>query len=174
MKRIIYFGVVIFFTSLLSGSAQDQQTIIGDSATVLTKKLSIYVFPAKGQDAAQQNKDIMACYTWAKQQSGVDPFNPPKVEAQEVAKGPDGTGVRGAARGAAAGAAIGAITGDAGEGAAVGALTGAMAGRHARKSRTNAQQQQSQQAASNKEQELINNFKKAFSACIEAKGYTIK
>ncbi len=174
MKKTIYFALLILSATFMSSRAQDQKVIIGDSATVLTQKMSLYVFPAKGQDATQQKKDIMACYHWAKQQSGVDPFNPPKVEAQEVNTGPDGTAVRGAARGAAAGAAIGAITGDAGEGAAVGALTGAMAGRRARKTRNRAQEQQSQQAASNKEKELINNFKKAFSACIEAKGYTVK
>jgi len=175
MIKRTFFLTTFFLTALFPGSsAQDQQVIVGDSATVLLKKLTVYVFPSKGQSDAQLKKDVMACYTWAKKQSGVDPFNPPRVQAQEVKGGPDGSAVRGAARGAAAGAAIGAITGDAGNGAAIWALTGAMAGRRSRVSRTRSQQAQSKQAAANKEKELLNNFKKAFSACIEGKGYTVK
>jgi hypothetical protein len=173
-KRIFFFSILLAGITGLAGHAQEQPAVIGDSATVLTKKLAIYIFPSKGQDEAQIKKDIMACYKWAKEQSDVDPFNPPKVEAQEVSTGPDGSAVKGAARGAAAGAAIGAITGNAGDGAAVGALSGAMAGRRSRVNRSRSQKAQSQQAAANKEKELINNFKKAFSACIEGKGYTVK
>ena len=174
IKREIFSTILLFSGLILTGRAQDQQVIIGDSATVLTRKLALYVFPSKGQDEARQKKDIMACYQWAKEQSGIDPFNPPKVKAQEVNTGPDGSAVKGAARGAAAGAAIGAITGDAGDGAAIGAISGAIAGRRSRVNRTRSQKAQSQQAAANKEKELINNFKKAFAACIEGKGYTVK
>jgi hypothetical protein len=36
------------------------------------------------------------------------------------------------------------------------------------------QQQQNNAQAAATEQELMNNFKKAFSACLEGKGYTVK
>ena len=35
--------------------------------------LGLYVFPAKGQTADQQKQDEQACYTWAQEQSGIDP-----------------------------------------------------------------------------------------------------
>lgn len=83
--------------------------------------LGLYAFPTKDQSSEQQDADEMACYKWAKEQTGVDPLNPPEVQAQEVDRSVDGTAVVGAAHGAAAGAAIGAIAGDAGKGAAIGA-----------------------------------------------------
>jgi hypothetical protein len=37
----------------------------------------IFVYPQKGQSQEQQNKDSSECYGWAKNQSGVDPGQPP-------------------------------------------------------------------------------------------------
>lgn len=140
----------------------------------ISQQMQLYVFPAKGQSKQQQKKDEFECYNWAVEQSGIDPLNLPKIEAAPVQSGPTGAAVGGAARGAAAGAAIGAIAGDAGQGAAIGAAAGAMAGRRAGKQ---AQAQQNQQAQANtaaQEQAMKDSFKKAFSVCIEGKGYTIK
>ena len=64
------------------------------------------VFPAKEQNQQQQKEDEFTCYLWAMEQTGIDPLNLPKIEA-EVQSGPTGGAVRGAARGAAAGAAGG-------------------------------------------------------------------
>ena len=139
----------------------------------ISKGLGLFVFPTNGQSQQQQKTDEFECYKWAMEQTGIDPLNLPKVEV-ELQSGPSGGAVRGAARGAAAGAAIGAITGDAGEGAAVGATVGALRGRRAGK---NAQAQQNQQAQANAtaaEEETKNTFRKAFSACIKGKGYTVE
>lgn len=154
-----------------SSSATAQETSLGSQVTT---KAGMYVFPAKDQSQEQLEKDETECYKWAVEQSGVDPLNPPKVEAAQVSTGPDGAAVVGAARGAAAGAAIGAICGDAGKGAAVGAVTGAMGGRRASRGGRAAAQNANNQAAVNKEAELMNNFKKAYSVCLEGKGYTVK
>jgi hypothetical protein len=140
----------------------------------ISKEMKLYVFPSKEQSKQQQKADEFECYKWAMEQSGIDPLNPPKVEAAPVQSGPDGSAVVGAAKGAAAGVAIGAIAGDAGKGAAIGAVAGALAGRKAGKQ---AQSQQNQQAQANQakaEQDLKDSFKKAFSVCIEGKGYTVK
>lgn len=139
----------------------------------LSQTAGVFVYPSKGQSQQQQKVDEFECYKWAMEQSGIDPLNTPKVEA-EVKSGPTGGAVKGAAKGAAAGAAIGAITGDAGEGAAVGAVVGGLAGRRQGKQ---AQAQANQQATANAaatEAEIKNTFVKAFSVCIEGKGYTIK
>jgi outer membrane lipoprotein SlyB len=142
--------------------------------TSFAKSLGMYVFPAKNQDQATQDKDDGDCYKWAVEQSGVDPVNPPKVEAAPVETGPDGTAVRGAARGAAAGVAIGAIAGDAGKGAAIGAVAGGMAGRRAKRAGDAKQQQANEKAAADQNKAVIDSFKKAFTACLEGKGYTVK
>jgi hypothetical protein len=139
----------------------------------ISQGLELFVFPTNGQSKQQQKIDEFECYKWAMEQTGIDPLNLPRVEP-ELQSGPTGGAVRGAARGAAAGAAIGAIAGDAGEGAAIGATAGALRGRRAGK---RAQAQQNQQAQANTaaaEEETKNTYRKAFSACIEGKGYTIK
>jgi hypothetical protein len=138
------------------------------------KSVGLYVFPANGQNDSTQRADEAACYEWAVKESGVDPMNMPQVEAKKADTGPDGSMVKGAARGAAAGAAIGAIAGDAGEGAAIGAVVGGLRGRRSKKVGDAKEQQQNIQAAEAKKQEMLNNFKKAFSACMEGKGYTVK
>lgn len=140
----------------------------------ISKSLGLYVFPSDNQTSEQQTKDESDCFTWAKEQTGVDPLNPPKVEAKQVETGPDGSAIVGAATGAAAGAAIGAIAGDTGEGAAIGAIVGGL-----RRHRVSTAQKQQQQAVNNQtaeanEKALMDNYKKAFTACMEGKGYTVK
>ena len=142
--------------------------------STLASGVGLYVFPAEDQSKEQQDADEMACYRWAKEQSGVDPMNPPEVVAAEVDRSADGSAVVGAAGGAAAGAAIGAIAGDAGQGAAIGAVVGGLRGRRAKVAGDQRQQQANNAAAAAAQEELMNNFKKAFSACLEAKGYTVK
>lgn len=149
-------------------------TVGQTTGDAINKKVGLYVFPANNQTADQQEKDESDCYTWAVQQSGYDPINPTTVQAQQVDQGPDGAAVKGAAGGAAAGAAIGAICGDAGKGAAIGAVSGAVVGRH----RGNVQKQQQQQAnneqAQQTNQSLVDGFKKAYTACLEGKNYSVK
>jgi len=139
----------------------------------ISSGLKLYIYPAKGQSKQQQKKDEYECYMWAIEQSGIDPLNLPKVEAP-VQSGPTGGAVKGAAKGAAAGAAIGAIAGDAGKGAAIGATAGALKGRQAGKQAQGQANQQAQAQATATEQEMKDSFNKAFSVCIEGKGYTIK
>lgn len=145
------------------------------SATAsLNKKLGIFIFPAKDQKLEQQQKDETYCYEWAVKNSGFDPLNMEKVKPDSVATGRQGEVVKGAAKGAAAGVAIGAIAGDAGEGAAIGAVVGGLAGRRARKANEQAQKQQAQQKAESATQAQIDSFKKAYTACLTGKGYTVQ
>jgi len=125
------------------------------------------VYPAKGQSPQQQQKDDGECYVWAKTNTGVDPAT---LAAESSASSPrGGERVRGAARGALGGAAIGAIAGDTEKGAGVGAVMGTMAGgRQAR------QKQAGQQQAQNQKQQQLDAYDRAFQACMEGRGYTIK
>jgi hypothetical protein len=172
----------IYILLILAGSANlltAQETAVQtppatEPAANIGKSIGLYVFPSKEQDQATQDADELACYKWAMEQTGYDPINPPQIQAEQVDRSPDGTAIAGAARGAAAGAAIGAIAGDAGEGAAIGAVAGAMRGRRAKVVGDQMEQQQNNAAAEAKQKELTDGFKKAFSACMEGKGYTVK
>lgn len=143
-------------------------------STTISKSLGLYVFPPDGKDAAAQDADEAACFKWAKEQTGYDPLNPTQVQAAQVDKSPDGSAIVGGAKGAAAGAAIGAIAGDTGKGAAIGAVVGGLAGRRGRIARGQDQQKQANQVADATEKKLADDYKKAFSVCMEAKGYTVK
>jgi hypothetical protein len=126
-------------------------------ATVAAAGGGPFVYPQKGQSQAQQDQDRGACDSWARQQTGIDPNAPPPS-----ARNPRRT-AGGAARGAATGAAVGAIAGDAGKGAAAGAVVGGVAGR--RRGR------QEQQAAA---ADVQNTYARAFAACMEGRGYTVR
>jgi hypothetical protein len=154
----------------------------------LAATMNVYVFPTKGQEASQQSQDEAACYSWAVQNTGTDPFDlakkaeadkeksdQAKKEAENVGKG---AGASGAVKGAAAGALIGEIASDdAGKGAAYGAAAGLIAGRRrgaAANQQAQAQAEQQGQQAQAATAEQITNFKKAFSVCLEAKDYMVK
>jgi len=139
----------------------------------LSQTAGLFVYPAQGQSKQLQKVDEFECYKWAMEQSGIDPLNTPKVEA-EVKSGPTGGAIRGAAKGAAAGAAIGAIAGDAGKGAAIGAVAGGMGGFGRGRQAQAQQNQQAQADAAAQEKAIKDKFIKAFSVCLEGKGYTIK
>ena len=81
-----------------------------------------------------------------------------------------GERVKGAAVGALGGLAIGAIAGDAGKGAAIGAIGGTMIGGHQARKNKAAQQQQAEQAKAG----ALQQFNKAFSVCMEGRGYAVK
>jgi hypothetical protein len=164
MKNILVLLCVIGVFDF--ASAQDKQSLAGG--------LGLFVFPAKGQDKETQSLEEYECYLWAKDQTGINPLNPPEIQAAQVDRSADGTAVVGAARGAAAGAAIGAIGGNAGRGAAIGATAGAMRGRQAKVVGDERQQQANDRAAAAANKEQMDNFKKAFSVCLEGKGYTVR
>jgi hypothetical protein len=170
MKPIFLIFALILQAITLNAQEQEAET----PSTSISKSLSIYVFPTNDQNQEQQDADELACYKWAMEQTGYDPVSPPQVEAEKVDTSPDGTAIRSAARGAAAGAAIGAIAGDAGKGAAIGATTGGLVGARAKRAGDANKQQQSTNEAEAKEKALLDEFKKAFSVCMEAKGYTVK
>ena len=169
--------VLIVAVLLFAGAADAQETQAAKPASMtasLNKSLGVFVFPAKDQTPEQQSKDEQACYSWAVEQSGVDPLNMTASKPDSVATGPDGSAVKGAAKGALAGAAIGAIAGDAGKGAAIGAAAGGMGGVAGKKQKQAQKEQEAKKTAATTDQTKIDSFKKAYSACLEGKGYTVK
>lgn len=129
------------------------------------------IYPAQGQTNQQIEQDKYQCYSWAKNNSGFDPMNASTSAAPQSSSG--GGAVGGAAKGAATGAIIGAIAGDAGKGAAIGAASGGLMGgmrrRGAQKQQAQAQQQVQQQSNAARSE-----YDRAYSACLNGRGYTVK
>jgi len=165
MKKIILSAAVTVLVACFSDVASGQELV---------------AFPAKGQSQEQMEKDKFDCYQWAKQQTGFDPMQAqPSVQAASPqSQGPAGARIKGAARGAVVGAVVGEIANDdAGKGAAAGAAAGAIGGgmrnRRQKRQQAEAQAQKAQQesAADAQKRETYN---RAYSACLEGKGYTVK
>jgi len=151
-------------------------TVLGQNNSSIGSSLGLFIFPNDGQDQDQQNTDELECYTWAKEQTGYDPMHPTQIQAGYVDTSSDGTALKGALGGAAAGAAIGALSyhNDAGGGAVIGALIGGIRAGNAKKRRDAQQQAQNEAMAKAQMQEMAAHYKKGYSACMEAKGYTLK
>ncbi len=186
MKRIISVALLagLLLLPALELRAEGEPT----GQKTLAATMNVFVFPTEGQDAQQQSQDEAACYSWAVQNTGTDPFDlAKKAEADkekaeqaksEAEKTGRGAGASGAVKGAAAGALIGEIASDdAGKGADYGAAAGVVAGRRrGRKQKKQAEaqaEQQAQQAKAANEEQMAN-FKKAFSVCLETKKYMVK
>lgn len=132
------------------------------------------IFPAQGQSAEQTEKDKFACYGWAKQQSGFDPMAAPKTSTPAPSQEKKSGGI---VRGGLGGAALGAIIGDSSKsakrGAAAGGLIGGVRQRSANIKTEQKTKDWEQQEASN----YANNrskYDRAYAACLEGKGYTVK
>lgn len=126
----------------------------------------VFVYPKDGQNLEQQQKDEYECNNWAVQQSGYDPaYMDPAAQDAGKGKVAKNTGI-GAAGGAAGGAVLGEVIGDkAGLGALAGGAVGGFLGhKKGKKSKEEAQDS----AASYKD-----DYNRAFTACLEARGYSV-
>lgn len=180
MKIIFTFALAMFAGAMLAQQqpvpapqAPPNQAASGQSQ--VAAQLQVYAYPNKNQSPDQQFKDETECYNSAQVQAA-----PTSQDAQAAQQGQDpskagqGAGAKGAAKGAAGGAAIGAIAGDAGAGAGIGAVAGTAAGRRQKKKAQKEADQQQQQQAQVQQAQATDNVKRAYSACMEARNYTVK
>lgn len=151
-----------------------------EAAAVVEKpSTDVYAYPLHGQSEAQQDRDRYECYVWSVKQTGFDPSAPDLAPHQRVrvVQGPPAgsTTAAGAVTGAVLGAAV-AGSHSTGGGAIVGAMAGAVMG-------AAAESQQQQRIAERNEQlaqqgaqasERPANYRRALSACLEARGYTVR
>ena len=137
----------------------------------LASAQELYVYPNKGQAKDQQEKDEFDCYRYGRDQTGFDPMAVPT--ATSAAPEQKGSVLGGAARGALLGAAVGAVAGDAGKGAAYGAAGGGVMG-GMRKNRSRKKQDQWEQEQSQNYANSRNNYNRAYAACLEGRGYTVR
>jgi len=181
MKKISVVAILILLTVSI---------VVGQENRYLSTELGIYAFPSEGQSSEQQLREEAECYNWAVDRSRVDPFDLQKRQQQEqqqaeAAKkqaGQVGQGATGqaAASGAVGGLLIGSIAGGkkgrrrgAAAGAAVGAIAGEsskQSGRKQAEAQVDAQAERQMQASAAEMEE----FKKAFAACMESKEYIVR
>ena len=136
------------------------------------------IYPKKGQSSQQLEKDKYDCYQWAKKETGFDPLAPATASTPPPVREKTKAGAgRGAVGGGLVGLGVGAIAGAPGKGAAIGAASGALIGGVRRKKHNEQQDQKeqewAQQEASGRQQKQ-NYYNRAFSACMEARDYTVK
>jgi len=143
----------------------------------------VYFYPQEGQTTERQSRDHYECYNWAMQQTGFDPSQSsisPERRVKVVPMPPPGydTTVL-----AIAGAVLGALIAGprhAGGGALIGAGSGALVGAASDATRQQ-QAQQLEEAYANRDQALdaryegeARSFRRAMTACLEGRGYSVK
>lgn len=134
----------------------------------------MYFYPQHGQSERRQDRDRYECYQWATRQTRSDPGMTP-LRSVRSGPDPDPAPGRDTAIGAATGAAIGAMVASphhAGEGAVAGLILGALIGASSDQAR--AEQWQAQAAARDRGRAgPWHDFRRAMSACMTGRGYTV-
>lgn len=177
LNRIGAFATVALAVVMLAGCVEPppRHYVVPAQPVAQTQ---IIVYPAHGQSAQQLDKDRYECHLWAVQQTGFDPSRPGTPAEERIVVQPANPPGSGTAVGAIAGAILGAaIAGPraAGAGLVVGGVTGAAIGASS-DAAAQAQAREQQQAYNQsyaQGQALAANYRRAISACLTARGYTI-
>ena len=165
MKTFLKVLIVLVLPCLIAGNALAQE---------------LFIYPNEGQSNEQVEQDKFQCYSWAKGQTGVDPMQvptasspPPRSEANV-----GGGALKGAAAGAIVGGAVGGISsGKVGKGAAYGAGAGALLGglsQAGKKKEEEKKQEQWEKDQAAQYTQKRNEYNRAYTACLEGRGYTVK
>jgi len=143
----------------------------------------VYVYPTSNQSPDRVSRDRYECYLWAVKQSGFDPSQTqlaPHQRVEVVSMPPQGSDtVAGAATGAILGAVI-ANPHNAAAGAVGGAIVGGALGaasdanREAQRKQIQDRYDRRNNAQSARVEEQAGNYRRALTACLEGRGYTVK
>lgn len=144
----------------------------------------VYFYPTQGQTDAQQDRDRYECYNWAVKQTGFDPGRRSLPPQQRVAvvpsRAPGTTTVAGAVTGAIIGAAVSG-PGHTGSGLIVGAAAGGLLGSAAEASQEQEAERLERRIESRdsrrgeaRYQREAAEYRRAMSACLEGRGYSVK
>jgi hypothetical protein len=143
----------------------------------------VIAYPSRGQTPEQLDRDRYECHSWAVKQTGFDPSIPGVPPHQRVVihgppPPPPGSGV---VAGAITGAVLGAIIAgprDAGGGAAVGAIAGAAVGGVAEQQQAqaahDAEGRAIERARPPAQEERAGAYRRAITACLEGRGYSVR
>lgn len=146
--------------SPLQNAQSDQQPEAGapprESSNVAST-LQVYAYPKANQTRDVQSQDESECYQWAQGQGAP----PEQQQGPQQSTNESGTGVTVSGSSGSA-----AVAGDAGEGAA-----GNAAVEHHKKKKA---QQEAEKEQQTQQAPATDNVKRAYSACMESRNYTIK
>lgn len=153
----------------------------GDEQSMLPLT-QLYFYPKKGQTVERQSRDHYECYNWAVKMTGFDPGRSAIPKNQRVSVVPMPPPGWDTATMAIAGAVLGALIGGphhAGEGALIGATGGALAGAASDVARQESARQIEEaynaqtQFRNAQLAEQASRFRRAMSACMEGRGYSV-
>lgn len=140
----------------------------------------VYFYPTQGQSAEQQDRDRYDCHVWATKQTGFDPTQqiaPREQRAAVVpARAPGETVGTAAVVGAVLGAAL-AGPGNVGKGAVVGAMAGTVAGSAAaagEQAQADAINERRQARVGGRYEKEAAEYRRAMSACLSGRGYSVR
>ena len=181
MHKIRYLYPVLFFgiSMFLAGCATEPMGPKQIQGTP-PPSVEVYFYPTKGQSQEQQDRDRYECALWATSKTGFDPSLPGLAPGQRVQVEPAAPSGQKAAAGAFIGAVVGAATsrpGESREGAVTGAIAGALIGASADAADQEkaAQIQRSEQARIDARlAREADEYRRAMTACLEGRGYTVK
>ena len=141
----------------------------------------VFVYPTAGQSAEQMSRDRYECYVWGVKQSGFDPSQTSLAPHQRVEVVPMPPSGSNTVAGAVTGAIIGAVIArDPGAGAVGGAILGGAAGavsdsqREVRAKQVQSRYDQRDSARVAKLEEQAGNYRRALTASLEGRSYTVK
>jgi hypothetical protein len=144
----------------------------------------IYVYPSRGQSEKQLDRDRYECHNWAVTQSHYNPSDPHLAPHQQIRVVEMPAPGRDTAVGAVTGAVIGSSVGgrrDSGGATVAGAIVGAMIGassdaarQKAAAAEVNGRASAEVQAERAKLERQASDYRRAISACLEGRGYTVK
>ena len=168
MKQVAFIAFLLLLSVLLIGPVYAQDPI---------------VYPAEGQSQDQMEKDKFECYTWSRDQTGFDPMmKTPTTQSGPPAKEKKVWGAgKTAVAGGAGGAIVGGVAGGGRKGIVTGGLIGAAGGALIGGARSSNQRDREEKKRQDWERREANNYararneyNRAFGACMEGRGYSVK
>lgn len=143
---------------------------------------NLFIYPAANQSIDQQERDEYECYLWARSETDFDPMGQARSDDDdrvrvEVAENPKENA---AGLGVLLGAITGAVITDSSKGAIVGAGVGGIIGASSeasgqRQVEEEARASAAQLSAQMQQRNLLAaNYQRAFSACLEGRGYVVR
>ncbi len=182
-KAGLRFLILLLILSLTACYPAEYREVSTASPPPKPPLTQVYFYPKHGQTKQQQSRDHYECYNWAMQQTSFDPSQssiPPVRRVKVVPMPPPGHDtIILAITGAVLGALI-AGPRHAGAGALIGAGSGAFAGAVSDATRQQYAEQM-EEAYANRDQALdvtneakARDFRRAMSACLEGRGYSVQ
>ncbi len=178
--RLFVLVSVILLTACYPAPYREVSSTEIRSRTAITQ---VYFYPNQNQTKDQQSRDHYECYNWAIQQTGFDPSQssiPSERRVKVVPMPPPGHDTVALA---IAGAVLGALIGGpyhSGQGALIGAGSGALIGAASDATRQQYAEQMEEayarrdQALDTRHDGKARDFRRAMSACLEGRGYSVQ